>query len=126
MENRLRDIRDNIYYAVREEILGPGSEQTGLPIEEEIITDKPSKRYSTGVLFTKQVSQAVINNEIQDDNIKEENEPTVKEDDLVEKNELRKQREYGYTVDEEFHEDINNSHILRKSSMGMTFFVTKI
>ena len=44
MENRLRDIRDNIYYAVREEILGPGSEQTGLPIEEEIITDKPSKR----------------------------------------------------------------------------------
>ena len=125
MENRLRDIRDNIYYAVREEILGPGSEQTGLPIEEEIITDKPSKRYSTGVLFTKQVSQAVINNEIQDDNIKEENEPTVKEDDLVEKNELRKQREYGYTVDEEFHEDINNSHILRKSSMGMTFFCDK-
>lgn len=125
MENRLRDIRDNIYHAVREEIIGPGSEQTGLPIEEEIITDKPSKRYSTGVLFTKQESQDVINNEILDNSTEDEYEQNEKENDFLEKNESKKQKEYKYTIDEEFHEDINNSHILRKSSMGMTFFCDK-
>lgn len=125
MENKLRDIRDNIYHAVREEIIGPGSEQTGLPIEEEIITDKPSKRYSTGVLFTKQESQDVINNEILDNNTEDEDELNEKENDFLEKNESKKQKEYKYTIDEEFHEDINNSHILRKSSMGMTFFCDK-
>lgn len=125
MENRLRDIRDNIYHAVREEIIGPGSEQTGLQIEEEIITDKPSKRYSTGVLFTKQESQVVINNEIPHDNTEDENELEEKENDFPEGNGSKKQKEYKYTIDEEFHEDINNSHILRKSSMGMTFFCDK-
>lgn len=125
MDNRLRDIRDNIYHAVREEIIGPGSEQTGLPIEEEIITDKPSKRYSTGVLFTKQESQVVINNENPDDSNEEENELNEKENDFGEEKESIKQKEYRCTIDEEFHEDINNSHILRKSSMGMTFFCDK-
>lgn len=125
MENKLRNIRDNIYHAVREEILGPGSEQTGLPIEDEIITDKPSKRYSTGVLFTKKESQSVIHNEIPDDNNEDENESNEKENDFPEKNESKKPKEDRYTIDEEFHEDINNSHILRKSSMGMTFFCDK-
>lgn len=126
MENKLRNIRDNIYHAVREEILGPGSEQTGLPIEDEIITDKPSKRYSTGVLFTKQESQSVTHNEIPADNNEDENESNEKENDGSEENESKKQKEYSYTIiDEEFHEDINNSHILRKSSMGMTFFCNK-
>ena len=125
MDNKLRQIRDNIYDAVREEILGPGSEQTGLPVEEEIITDKPSKRYSTGVLFTKEEAQSVSINENPDDNNEDKDELKEKENNSLEENESIKQKEYKYTIDEEFYEDINNSHILKKSSMGMTFFCNK-
>lgn len=116
MGDRLRDIRNDIYYAVREEILGPGSEQTGLPIEEEVITDKPSKRYSTGILFTKKEEEVSSTNDSEDDNLEE------LDDNSDEQEKNFKQNEHRYTIDEEFHEDINNSHILRKSSMGMTFF----
>lgn len=124
MSNKLRNIRDDIYHGVREEILGPGSEQTGLPIEEEIITDRPSKRYSTGILFTKQESQSIPRDSIiTDNNI--EDEPNEKENDYIDEKESEKQKEYTYKVDEEFYEDINNSHILKKSSMGMTFFCNK-
>ena len=35
-------------------MLGPGSDVWGLPIEEEIISDIPLKRYFTGILFPEQ------------------------------------------------------------------------
>lgn len=117
MKNNLEKIRREIYFAVREEILGPGSEKTGLPIEEEIITDRPSKRYSTGILFTKEESQNEINNlgNSEEDN-EDEYEGYSKEEKEV------KKISYREVIDEEFHESINNTHIPRKSSMGMTFF----
>lgn len=125
MKDVLRNIRNDIYHAVREEMLGPGSERTGLPIEEEIITDRPSKRYSTGILFSKKDESINCNlneNDEQEGDITKESE---NEGDINEQNKKSKRNHYNYTIDEEFHEDINNSHILRKSSMGMTFFCDK-
>lgn len=119
MKGDLREIRNDIYIYAREELIGPGSEQTGLPKEEEIITDKPSKRYSTGILFAKKDVE-IINYNDEDDNFQEG--IIDKEVDNDEQNKRATQNDYKYTIDEEFHEDINNSHILRKSSMGMTFF----
>ncbi|BCZ46149.1 DNA helicase [Clostridium gelidum] len=124
MKDELRNIRDNIYYSVREEILGPGSEQTGLPIEEEIITDKPSKRYSTGILFTKKEQENINVDEgsSSDKDAENENNQEGKDEELVvnPKSECLEE-----TIDEDFSENINNSHIIKKSSMGMTFFCDK-
>lgn len=123
MFNRLTNIRNNIYKSVREEILGPGSEQIGIPIDEEIITDRPSKRYSTGILFTKAEEQNINNNENLEDNDLEL-EDNLKDEENEEAEEI-KNSDYGYTVNEEFYENINNSHIMKRSSMGMTFFCDK-
>lgn len=119
MKNNLCEIRHEIYCAVREEILGPGSEKTGLPIEEEIITDRPSKRYSTGILFTKGEAQKET---IILSNCEEENEDAIEGD--IGSNKEREVRKHlrEEIIGEEFYEDINNAHISRKSSMGMTFF----
>ena len=58
----LIEVREKLFNSVKEELLGPGSEQTGVNIEEEIITDKPSNRYVTGILFTKEDNQTINNN----------------------------------------------------------------
>ena len=121
MINKLVDIRNNIYRSVREEILGPGSEPTGIPIDEEIITDKPSKRYSTGILFTKTEEENCENISVEEEEIGlEEN---LQNDEIEDTEEIKnKSISYEYVINEEFSEDINNSHIVKRSSMGMTFF----
>lgn len=127
----LRDVRENIYKAIREELLGPGSEQTGVDISEEIITDQPSKRYVTGILFNK--SKDVFVNESEnsnkeeflfEDNEEEKNIEELKKSMIEGSDEKRKKNDYE-AVDDEYYEEMNNAHIIRKSTMGLTFFVDR-
>lgn len=127
----LRAVRENIYKAIREELLGPGSEQTGVDISEEIITDQPSKRYVTGILFNK--SKDVLVNESEnsnegeflfEDNEEEKNIEELKKSMIEGSDEKRNKNDYE-AVDDEYYEDMNNAHIIRKSTMGLTFFVDR-
>lgn len=128
----LIEVREKLFNSVKEELLGPGSEQTGVNIEEEIITDKPSNRYVTGILFTKEDNQTINNNNENEMESIEENNDDIIEDEIEEykKNMINMDEEQKFTnnfepVDEEYFEDMNNAHIIRKSTMGLTFFVDK-
>lgn len=56
MENKCREIRSSLFEAVIKELIGPGSEEVGPSVSEEIITDKPDDRYTVGMLFPQSVS----------------------------------------------------------------------
>lgn len=121
----LRDVRTQIFESVKEELLGPGSENLGINIEEEIITDKPSKRYVTGILFNKEsdTEEVALDNEEEcndtddEDRIYEFKKSLIKrDDDTSYKNEYE-------TITEEYADEMNNAHIIRKSAMGLTFFI---
>lgn len=45
------EFRRAIFESVKAEMLGPGSEDVGPDVEEELITDSPLERYSLGILF---------------------------------------------------------------------------
>lgn len=126
----LREVRENLFNSVKEELLGPGSEQTGVSIEEEIITDRPSSRYVTGILFTKDVDKTNNNSSEEDVETIEENNDDIIEDKIEEykKNMIDMEKDQKFRndfepVDEEYYEDMNNAHIIRKSTMGLTFFI---
>lgn len=120
----LREVRKEILKSIEEELIGPGSEQIGINNSEEVITDLPSVRYVTGILFPKENKKEVIvqNNEA-DDDLDEDNQNDniiVLEDDLK-----YIERSYYDSIDEEYYDEMNNAHIILKSSMGLTFFCNK-
>ncbi|EHK2388117.1 DEAD/DEAH box helicase [Clostridium perfringens] len=129
----LREVRETIFNSVKEELIGPGSEQTGINIEEEIITDLPSKRYVTGILFNKNVDSLieddVKNSEDNDEDIADD----LQEDEYIKFKEtiITKSKEDAVirnefeAIDDEYYEDMNNAHIIKKSTMGLTFFVDR-
>ncbi|MCC0724285.1 helicase-related protein [Clostridioides sp. ZZV14-6104] len=125
----LKEIRNIIYKSVKEELLGPGSEETGLDKKEEIITDRPSQRYSTGILFTKENISEKFEDEVCEDVdiIKNESEYEIQKykNNLSNKYKEKDKTSYIDKIDEELYEDMNNAHIIKKSSMGMTFFCDK-
>lgn len=128
----LREVREKIFNSIKEELLGPGSEQTGINPEEEVITDLPSKRYVTGILFNK-VSEEVTdkyleNNEESYDDTTEnliEDKITEFKKTMIENEKDNIYRDDFEPVDEEYYEDMNNAHIPKKSTMGLTFFVDR-
>lgn len=128
----LREVRENLFNSVKEELLGPGSEQTGVNIEEEIITDRPSNRYVTGILFTKEVDKTINNSDEEDVESIEKNNDDIIEDKIEEYKKTmidmekdKKFRNDFEPVNEEYYEDMNNAHIIRKSTMGLTFFIDR-
>lgn len=128
----LREVRENLFNSVKEEMLGPGSEQTGVKIEEEIITDRPSSRYVTGILFTKEVDKTIDDGVEDSEGMFEEDSDDIIEDQIEEhkKSMINEEKQQKFrndleTVDEEYYEDMNNAHIIRKSTMGLTFFIDR-
>lgn len=124
----LREVRENILNAIKEELMGPGSEQTGIDIEEEIITDLPSKRYVTGILFNKENEQESGSTLEKD----EDSEESLQEDEIAEfkktMTKIKKNDKYKEdfeALDDEYYEDMNNAHIIKKSTMGLTFFIDR-
>lgn len=129
----LREVRQKIYEYVKEELLGPGSEQTGSNIENEIITDMPSKRYVTGILFNKsnEIIEEGINTSSEDDiegiieyNGQDEEIEELKKSMIKNNNDYKFISDYD-DIDEEYYEEMNNAHIIRKSSMGLTFYIDR-
>ncbi|MCU9816650.1 hypothetical protein [Paraclostridium sp. AKS73] len=49
--------RNLILDSVKRELIGPGSEDIGGDIAKEVITDRPTERYSAGILFPKDIKE---------------------------------------------------------------------
>ncbi|NFO56053.1 helicase [Clostridium botulinum] len=115
--------RDEIYENVKRELLGPGSEDIGVDIEHELITDAPITRYSTGILFPLKTEMKQDIDSAVDLN---DNQNTYDEDDDNTENNVLKEDSNNVvknSKNELFQEKINLANEKRPSSMGMTFFV---
>ncbi|MGL5151823.1 MAG: helicase-related protein [Clostridium sp.] len=125
----LKEVRDKILESVRQELMGPGSEQTGININEEVITDIPTNRYVTGVLFNKENEKLVEtiaddNGEESEEDLKEREISEFKKDMIKSDSDIKFKSDFE-SVNEEYYEDMNNAHIIRKSTMGLTFFIDR-
>jgi hypothetical protein len=124
MKEQCIKVRKKIVEICRREMLGPGSEDIGVDIEHEVISDSPVERYSLGVLFPQ-------NNKFNiDDNEKDvevsENEETQAERELIigsksQGNSQNKSIEENPN-DEEAQEQISMANQTLPSAMGLTFF----
>lgn len=128
----LREVRKEILKSIEEELIGPGSEQIGIDKSEEIITDLPSVRYVTGILFPKENNKKIIiqnnqedNDLYEDDDLYEDNQNDVENISILEDEPKYIERNDNDPIDEEYYEEMNNAHIILKSSMGLTFFCNK-
>lgn len=130
-----REIRDIILNGIKEELLGPGSEKNGVDEKEEIITDQPSKRYITGILFNKEqdtlVDQVNIDSKNEEiiSNVEEidEQEQEISEykEKIMSSEENEPVKSNIEAITDDYYEEMNNAHIIRKSTMGLTFFIDR-
>ncbi|NIM17044.1 MAG: hypothetical protein GTO45_22115, partial [Candidatus Aminicenantes bacterium] len=51
MDVNEQKVRNIFHLRIKRGLLGPGSDNWGVPDEEEIISDYPLQRYYTGILF---------------------------------------------------------------------------
>lgn len=121
----LREVRNQIYEDVKAELLGPGSENTGVDILEEVITDRASSRYVTGILFAN-------DDNLKGDKVGERLEDKEFEDKIQDfKSEIIGEEtisEYKKVIEDdnsEYYEEMNNAHIIKKRAMGLTIFCNK-
>ncbi len=119
----LRDVRNQIYEDVKSELLGPGSENIGVDRLEEIITDRASNRYVTGILFANgdKLEESSTNNVTEIEEKLEEKIEAFKSE-LVEENIVSKNKEAIQDDNSEYYEEMNNAHIIKKRAMGLTIF----
>jgi len=68
MMREYSDNRKKLVDAIIKEFVGPGSEEVGPPPEEEVITDKPTNRYTAGMIYP-QEAPAEAEDDIAGDNI---------------------------------------------------------
>ncbi|MBF4695993.1 helicase-related protein [Fusibacter ferrireducens] len=110
------DVREKMIELIKKELLGPGSEDFSENESEELIWEKPSKRYSTGILYPR----GVTNSEQEDiKSTNNENEELEKEIDVITiDNTLGEESVFDNNIDE----TIALTNQLKPSSMGMTFF----
>lgn len=114
-----------IYDSIKKELLGPGSEDIGPNIENELITDDPIARYSIGILFPQQdkniqecdSSIDIENNINQDIELPNENEL-----DISKLNKKEPFDKFTKSFSNEIDEKISMANETKPSSMGITFF----
>lgn len=121
----LREVREKILNSIEEELIGPGSEQIGIDKNEEIITDLPNIRYVTGILFPKENKDEHSISNVEESDLEDDNCNETKENWSLEAEPKYIERNNNDKIDEEYYEDMNNAHIILKSSMGLTFFCNK-
>ena len=121
--------REEYIELIKKDLLGPGSEVSIPDEEHEIISDSPDRRYSIGVLFTKNTRWNVDSNDTQFQDDKEEA-TEVEEDILPESTEEQEEntnaKENNYEESDEdnsMDEEVGMSTQNMPSSMGITFFV---
>lgn len=124
MEDNIKEecikVRELIYESVKRELLGPGSEDIGPPIEHELITDEPISRYSTGILFP----QKSKDEQYEDKNIskiyKEIDEKLILKDNKH--NKIIRESNSSKSIEEKINDKIIKANEVNPSSMGITFF----
>jgi hypothetical protein len=121
--------RDFIVSRLKDELLGPGSENSLPDREHEIITDYPEVRYSVGVLYPQKNIMAADNDEVSTSGESEDNDEVDDEQDennTVLSNDDRYEGNIADDLqDDTLDEAVALSTQYRPSSMGMTFFVDR-
>ncbi|MFI3164102.1 MAG: helicase-related protein [Bacillota bacterium] len=127
-DEELRDVRSRIVEEIRKELLGPGSEISYPNEENELISEPPYQRYSTGILYPRDKKftdseeqgddEESDERELEFQNYAENSDNTFK----VEKKFSTKKQDDNDDLDDEINLAMQN----KPSSMGMTFFVKNI
>lgn len=130
IRKQLLDVREEYIRMIKSELLGPGSEFPLPDIEHELISSKPTSRYSVGILFPQGNQMKQDNDETvpileADEGIEKEDEPdTESEIQMEPMQEPHKHAvEFDETADENLDEEIGMSMQYMPSSMGITFLV---
>ncbi len=123
--------RNDYIALIKKELLGPGTEISIPDEEHELISDAPNKRYSVGILYTKEQKMNVDNNDtIQIDNSENEldEEPNTEEElqnDEIAEEVDRRYLDEGNEVrasEDNLDEEVGLAAQNMPSSMGITFF----
>lgn len=121
--------RDEYLQALREDILGPGSEMDLPDQEHEIISGSPAERYSAGILYPQGNKINLENDDTKPEEVyqgESTDSQTVPTDNTELSSDSAAQPSSGatYATDPEdsIDEDINISAQYMPSSMGITFF----
>lgn len=109
------EVRADIIDLLRKELLGPGSEGFSENDNEELIWEKPSKRYSTGILYP---SEEIIS---ENDNI--EVSETDDDDEINNLNStVDNTKGEEPVIESNIDSAVSMSNQMKPSSMGLTFF----
>ncbi len=93
--------REELLGKITQELLGPGSEETGVDIEQEIISEPPTSRYTVGILYPQK--QSIELHEENDDTAENTFDPRAIDNE---------------TLDSK----INTANQYYPSSLGLSFF----
>lgn len=120
--------RDEYISVIKSELLGPGSEFSWPDKDHELISSKPTSRYSLGILFPQGNVNGQDNDETvqkDEENLSEEEIIRTVQDTATDPVQYQKQHifEIDETVDENLDEEIGMATQYCPSSMGMTFLV---
>jgi hypothetical protein len=101
MKKNDQKARDIFHLRIKKGLLGPGSDNWGIPDEDEIISDYPLLRYFTGILFPeKDMQQCSTQDKADEDELKAE----IRDEDLDIQYKIEPKSETGNYPEEEHHE----------------------
>lgn len=120
--------RDFLVSKLKDELLGPGSENCLPNREYEIITDLPEVRYSVGILFPQENKIASDNDEVPVMVENEEDNSNFTDEQNEEEAMVSRDERYEGNIADDLQDDTLDEAVAlstqnRPSSMGLTFFV---
>lgn len=117
-------VRKEIVERCKAEMLGPGSEDIGVPIENEVISDSPIERYALGILFPKNTCHNTNEGE-KDIEVNDTSQGELEFEDEIEKAIIKgintESKVSSYT-DDGMQEQIMMTNQQLPSALGITFF----
>ncbi len=122
--------RKKIFDSIKAEMLGPGSEDIGPDIKNEVISDSPIKRYSIGILYPQKnkIKQEkdelidAINSDEQSEYEELDNDTENSHSYEGSEKKVRLERSRDLEIEDDIDEEINMANQYLPSSMGFTFF----
>ena len=117
----LLNIRHSVIDTMRAQLMGPGSEVSYLDAEHELISEKPSERYSVGILYPQ--NQKFGHNEYAGDSQQISEDPDMPDSDDVQ-DETEGRKSFSVYREDSFDDEVNLAQQNKPSSMGLSFFVS--
>lgn len=120
-------VRKEIIRRTKAEMLGPGSENTGADIKNEVISDSPLDRYSLGVLFPQDnkyeqdESEKEKSSDSDNEELSEEIEKEI-ERQKIKESKTKSGIQINLSDGEEVQEEISMTNQTLPSAVGLTFF----